>query len=230
MRAEERKAQTLAAADRTLKEDEADLVIARLVELCTPLEPAMQQCGITPKQKQAALLKSKKMGGITVPRTAAEIRSCIYEHRKFVISTFALNKLAVYAAIEVQDELQSRQCCTCNINDVDTGNPIILCDGCNDCFHIGCEGLEYMPDGDWICQKCEASDLHLIDCILDKRDHRGRVEYLIRWVRHRGDNSDNDDERVNWQAVADIPKGKQSFAMQKITEFNRTRRENRLEL
>ena len=87
-----------------------------------------------------------------------------------------------------------------------------------------------MPDGDWICQKCEASDLHLIDCILDKQDHRGRVEYLIRWVRHHGDNSDNDDERVNWQAVADIPKGKQSLAMQKITEFNRTRRENRLEL
>ena len=214
-----RRAQVEAAADRTLKEDEAELVIARLTELCAPFVPAMQQAK-TPKQKRVALLQSEQMGGICSGGSMAVVSSRIYEYREFVISTFSLDKHSVYTAIEIPDPVQSRTCSTCNTSSFDTSNPMILCDGCNGCFHILCENLDYVPHADWLCCKCVESDLYLIEEVLDKRRQHGRVEYLIRWAGHSGE---EDDERTCWQAVADIPRGKSSLATEKINEFNRAR-------
>lgn len=213
---------TLAAADRTLKEDEAELVITRLVDLCTPLVSAMRQGKLTAKQRCVALLQSKQMGGICASGSMAEVRSRIYEYREFIISTFELNKHDVYTALEAPDELRSRTCDVCNVNDFDILNPLILCDGCNGCLHIMCQGLEYVPHGDWLCRQCVDSGLYLIDTVLDKRTHQGCVEYLIRWTTGSS-SSDVDIEKASWQRVSDIPRGRESFAMEKITEFNRSR-------
>ncbi|CAD5210998.1 unnamed protein product [Bursaphelenchus okinawaensis] len=36
---------------------------------------------------------------------------------------------------------------------------VILCDGCDACYHVECTGMEMIPDGSWICSVCEAHDL-----------------------------------------------------------------------
>ena len=115
-----RRAQTEAAADLTLKEDEAELVIARLVALCTPQFPNMQRPKLTPKQKRVALLESEQMGGASAAGSMASVSSRIYELREFVISTFRLDKHAVYSVIEADDPQQVRKCEACNMNDFNT--------------------------------------------------------------------------------------------------------------
>ena len=31
---------------------------------------------------------------------------------------------------------------------------LLLCDGCDDCFHTYCVGLSAVPDGDFYCWRC----------------------------------------------------------------------------
>ena len=63
--------------------------------------------------------------------------------------------------------------------------------------------------------------MFLIDAVLDKRTHHGFVEYLIRWAT--GSSGSDDIEKTSWQRVSDIPRGRESCAMEKINEFNRSR-------
>ena len=147
-----------------------------------------------------------------------ELSRLIYEHRLFAISSFGLCKEDVYLSIDVPDELvgaHSRKCDTCSINDFNTDNPMIICDGCNSCRHISCVGLKYMPHIDWICDKCVADGLFLIDEVLGKRRHQGRVEYRIRWAPRSGESAADAADRETWQAVADLPSGRQSVCSQK---------------
>lgn len=212
------------AGTRTLKEDECELVIERIVQLCTPKVLAMQRPRITRKQKRVALVTSEEMGGLSGRGSMAEISSLIYEHREFAISTFGLEKGLVYSAIEASCELVgpgSLQCTKCSINDFDTSNPIILCDGCNSAYHISCVDLEDMPHNDWLCVKCVEDGLFLIESVLDRRVRQHRTEYLIRWVANQGEDNN---ERETWQAVADLPKGPGSRCMEKIAAFNAQQR------
>jgi len=102
---------------------------------------------------------------------------------------------------------------------------IVLCNGCNTCYHIFCEDPDGMPHREWLCHKCARSDSYSLDGVLDKRTHQGRVEYLVRWAAHSGR---DDDSQTCWQAAADIAKGDEAFAAEKIAEFNRILRETRI--
>mgnify|MGYP001305200691 CR=1 FL=1 len=77
-----------------------------------------------------------------------------------------------------------------------------------------------MPHIDWICDKCVADGLFLIDGVLGKRKHQGRVEYRIRWAPRSGESAADAADRETWQAVADLPSGRQSVCLQKIAAFN----------
>jgi hypothetical protein len=62
--------------------------------------------------------------------------------------------------------------------------------------------------------------LFLIDEVLGKRRHQGRVEYRIRWAPRSGESAADAADRETWQAVADLPSGRQSVCLQKIAAFN----------
>ncbi len=39
----------------------------------------------------------------------------------------------------------------------DCGKPgdVILCDGCEACYHLACTDLKMIPDGQWLCTICQ---------------------------------------------------------------------------
>uniref|UniRef100_A0A158Q8A9 Bm3641 n=1 Tax=Elaeophora elaphi TaxID=1147741 RepID=A0A158Q8A9_9BILA len=41
---------------------------------------------------------------------------------------------------------------------------VLLCDGCEACYHLACTGLADIPDGKWLCQVCE---LHKVRGVTD---------------------------------------------------------------
>ena len=47
------------------------------------------------------------------------------------------------------------KCGVCLELEGDDDDPIILCDGCNVGVHLGCYGLQQVPEGDWYCDRCK---------------------------------------------------------------------------
>ncbi|KAL9236493.1 hypothetical protein vseg_011157 [Gypsophila vaccaria] len=49
-------------------------------------------------------------------------------------------------------------CAVCSSTDADPTDPIVFCDGCDLMVHTSCYGnplIKSVPEGDWLCQKCE---------------------------------------------------------------------------
>ena len=58
-------------------------------------------------------------------------------------------------------------CGVCMELEGDDDNPIILCDGCNVGVHLGCYGLQQVPEGDWYCDRCKkvkSKPAHKVRC------------------------------------------------------------------
>ena len=52
------------------------------------------------------------------------------------------------------DDPGDAMCGVCLELEGDDDDPIILCDGCNVGVHLGCYGLQQVPEGDWYCDRC----------------------------------------------------------------------------
>ena len=50
----------------------------------------------------------------------------------------------------------NKQCQVCRSGDVDDDDPMLLCDACNEGYHISCLNppLARVPDGNWFCDNC----------------------------------------------------------------------------
>ena len=55
----------------------------------------------------------------------------------------------------VQDDTVSEACCVCKF--AEDGEVMLLCDKCDLPAHLGCVGLEAVPEGDWFCPNCATS-------------------------------------------------------------------------
>lgn len=51
------------------------------------------------------------------------------------------------------DDLPSNPCPVCNSTDHE--EVLLLCDGCDACYHTYCIGLDSIPAGSWFCMECE---------------------------------------------------------------------------
>ncbi|CAL8069851.1 unnamed protein product [Calicophoron daubneyi] len=51
---------------------------------------------------------------------------------------------------------ENARCDVCLSYEGEDGNELVFCDGCLLCVHQACYGITHLPEGSWICRRCEA--------------------------------------------------------------------------
>lgn len=113
----------------------------RKVEQIEPIKPAVFEITMTKIEKEwHALEKRIPKPNPKPPQT----------HRPRSSSAAAVN-----GETAAGGEEQDSKCAICDDGDCENTNAIVFCDGCDLAVHQECYGVPYIPEGQWLCRKCQ---------------------------------------------------------------------------
>ncbi len=115
--------------------------LLRKTEQVEPIKPAIFEITMTKIEKEwHALEKRIPKPNPKPPQT----------HRPRSSSAAAVNGEPAGTGEE-----QDSKCAICDDGDCENTNAIVFCDGCDLAVHQECYGVPFIPEGQWLCRKCQ---------------------------------------------------------------------------
>ncbi|KAK2731646.1 nuA3 HAT complex component nto1 [Myotisia sp. PD_48] len=113
----------------------------RKLEQFEPIKPAIFEITMTKIEKEWHALERR------IPKPNPKPPQT---HRPRSSSAVAVN-----GEIPGSGEEQDSKCAVCDDGDCENSNAIVFCDGCDLAVHQECYGVPFIPEGQWLCRKCQ---------------------------------------------------------------------------
>ena len=123
----------------------------RQIEQVQPIKPAIFEATMTKIEKEWYALEKRIPKPNPKPPQTQRPRSS--------------SAAAVNGELAMPEEEQDSKCAICNDGDCENTNAIVFCDGCDLAVHQECYGVPFIPEGQWLCRKCQLIGRGMPTCI-----------------------------------------------------------------